>query len=537
MKALWNRLWDWQRDNAKVLTFAGTLIAAGAVVIHFSTFAGMLFNYSDSIGVISAFDNDSAYGIETSEKTWLVNHNGSPMYGPIYYRIGAVYRTFLENDYAPTSMSDSQKRERSVFFHMMLINLIALYVAAFLILWCLTDSRFFQLLGMVVLVSAILRNEWRSQLLFMLKPDHFFAALMTGAGYLTLQWLARAGSSGGGGTKGLALGWAVAASTKLSVIFFGPGLLSLWFPWCGEKARDLLHFVKWLVLFYLLVGFPQNLDVLGYVKYLLQQSAHTRLVSWEFITGDWAKLFWYDFCAPALVLVGMPLWMPLREAAPLLLDRSMYVRFAIYLALSVAFLFSKETHVPHEWYSFPLVNQAWLLLAFLTLEISISVNLRWSWIRRVSVWRRHVLFPFLVLAVLPVAMNVFPRQVAAVVEAGQQCRPEIRQVQERIDALTLAGKRSLVDPYVPADFQISRHLRTLKGSWRMDWAEVDSFRADIIAFRKAYGVTLLADSALPAESRRFYEAVLGEPSTIVDPHGAVWRRTHQDRCGFSIWEK
>lgn len=539
MKRLWGFFWSWQREHPRELGFAATLLAAGAVVLHFSTFAGLLFDYGDSIGVISAFDNDSAYGIETSEKTWLVNHNGSPMYGPVYYRLGAVYRTLLENDYAPASLSDSQKRERSVFFHMMLINLIALYAGAFLILWCLTDSRFFQLIGTVVLVAAILRDEWRSHLLFMVKPEHLFAALMTGVGFLTLRWLAMPAEEReeGRALKTWAAAWAVAASTKLSVIFFVPGLLSFWLPWRRPSRASLSAFAKWVAIFYLIVGFPQNLDVVGYVKYLLQQSAHTRLISWDFLRNDWLPLFGRDLVTPALFLIGMFVWMPLRERGVLALTKEAAARFALYLALSIAFLFSKEIPVPHQWYSFPMVNQLWLLLAFGLVEASIVLSRRWAVWQRWASWRHHALFPFAVLAVLPFVFEAFPRRVFAAHGAGMECRPEIRRMQARIDQSALAGKRLLVDPYVPADFKISRSLRTVKGAWQMDWAQVADFRADILAFKEPYGRSLLGSPNLPAESRAFYAAFLGGASDVTAPDGAIWRLVHREDCGFAVWEK
>lgn len=535
----WPRaFWQWQERNEAWLTRAATLIGALAVVFHFSTFAGLLFDYSDSIGVVSAFDNDSAYGIETSQRTWLINHNGSPMYGPVYYRIGAVFRTLLDNDYGRSDLTPSQLRERSVFFHMMLINLIALYAGAFLLMWSLTESRFFQLIGTVVLVAAILRDEWRSQLLFMVKPEHLFAAIMMGVGLLIFRRLARETVPGiAREDRGFAAGWALAASTKLSVIFFLPGLVSLWFPWGKDERGRFFSFVKWTIIFYLLIGFPQNLDVAGYLKYLLQQSGHSSFVSWSFLSQDWLPLFLNDFGVPALFLLGMFFWVPVREEPIFALSGRAFARFGIFLALSLAFLFSKELRVPHEWYSFPMVNLCWLLLVFLLATATAVAVRASSRVRTLADWRHHALYPFLVLAVLPFILDAFPSRVEAAFRAGMHCRTEIRRVQARIDGLASGGKRLLVDPYVPADFKISRELRTVKGTWRMDWAEIADFRADVLAFRRSFGEGLLADPALPAASREVYSAFLGAGGEVVTTEGIVWRRTHVDECGFSIWEK
>ncbi len=567
-------LWAWQKQNPWFLHKIALFVAGLLLITHLTTLASLLINYSDPIGTVNSFDPDGGFGIEISKKTWLIGHNGSTLYGPVYYRLGALVHRLMSFNYnvqdpmAADTGADGNF-ERSVHFHMLLINLLSIYGAFFLICWCLTASRFFQIMGTVVLVSLCLRNEWRSGILFFVKPDHLFAMTMTIAGYYTLRWLSLGTRSS---LKWMSAAWALAASTKLSVIFFIPALVVLFFgfEWLAKAkslntksewldlsksfARRFWFFILCTSLLYMVIGFPQNLDVGGYISYLLRQSESTSPVDWAFLKDKWLYYFGLDLLYPLLGLFVLAMLLPLRKATDFQIRKSHLWLFFIFMIVACGFLFSKKTIAPFEWYSFPFINMFWLLFVFAALYFSDRFSLAKLSLMgvRFSAIKRHELFPFLFLLILAIPASLvkdfmFPQETFAAFKRGVACRTEAKAFQHKIDSLAATGKTILADPYIPADFEMNRKSKKVRGEWQMSQEKLKELNPDYIALNeKFYNVFLPTELGGPGapitymkdttEAVNFY-LLFFKNSEATDRFGQTWKKIHQDACKFELWEK
>ena len=280
--------------NAKILWRYFLLFTAGsALLIQFLTYSAVLFNTSESRPIVATADDDTQDAIRLTQNTYLINDNGARAYGPVYYRLASVARFFGANSFYDFKLSPAEQSEKSTYFSLMIVNLLAIFAYCFLLASLIHPLIHLRLIFTFGLVHAFLQNDLRSTLSFMGKPDHVLVFFTSLAFLYSWKWLASFDNKNN--LLKSAAAWALAASTKLSTLFFAPGILSFWIfrKWDATKW-SFLFFLKWLIIFYFLIGFPQNFEVPSYLRYLLQQNAHTSLVTWEFFTQKWLVLFAKD---------------------------------------------------------------------------------------------------------------------------------------------------------------------------------------------------------------------------------------------------
>lgn len=517
-------------------------IAAIAIFTQLTTLSSVLFQRADSRAVIRTMDDDSGMGIGNAEKTYLLNDNGTQLYGPVYYRISSIFRNFGVSQYAD-NFTPQQHKERSIYYHLMLINLLGVYLASALIASLVTRRVPFLLLGTWILTGAFLQGEWRATLLFMAKPDHLFAGLVVLAMALTWKWLQSENHKQDTASttfKWMAFGWGLAACTKLAFLFFVPGLFLMFYQkpfkaWVRQSAV----FLGWTLFFYMLIGFPQNFDFWKELGYLIDQNAQASPVSWEFLKNNWGPLFIGDVVAPALALILVVFLFFQRKAV----SWNLILRLSLPVLVAALWLFSKQTTAPHQWYTFPIVNGL-LFVGGLSL-INLLSAIPESWAKKWSSLQGRWSYLVIVFLTLPMFVEALPVRIWQTNKQGMNCRQEARVFERLVNEKSLAQKMILADPYIPYSQEF--HDKQVWMAYDMTLAYMDRIKPDYIALKRAYYQVYMPKSEggqeLPMthvadieKTREFYRLFFNKSETR-DPQGNRWVKTHDDGCTFELWEK
>lgn len=541
--------------------------ASSALLIQFLTYSALLFNTSEVRPVVAASDDDTQEAIRLTMKTYLLNDNGARAYGPIYYRLASVARFFGANSFYSFDLNPAEQLERSAHFSMMTVNLIAVFASCFLLAALIHPFLHVRLILTFGLVHLFLRNDLRSTLTFMGKPDHVLVFFISLAFLQTWIWLSDYENK----NKILkaAFVWAIAASTKLSVLFFAPGFAVFWlYRQLSSAKRTFLYFLKWIVIFYFLVGFPQNFQVPSYLGYLVHQNSYTSLVTWEFFTQKWLKLFAQDLHLPFLfLLIVVPIfhWRldpPSQESVPLPSrwhqgqKPSDYLRIILFCLVGFAFITHKKTTAPFEWYTFPLTNI--LLITFIlvyqkvlsrTLSRFLGYFRSAVFFHRKSFWQSLLLSPntryFILLFCIVSLSGGYAKTFYNQHKNYQGCRPEARAFKNEVDARAATGAMILADSTAPYDHQY--HDKNIFMTYEMKTSDLKKYNPKYLALKRAYysiymplseggGELNVTHITNIEDTRNFYRTYFNKTEGV-DVFGQQWKLIYTNSCTFELWER
>ena len=527
------------------------VLVFGLFFLHFSTLASVGFQITDSRAIVASNDDDTQAAIELAGKSYLINDNGARAYGPIYYRLESLLRVFPSHTYTQSDLSPTEHRENNIYFHLILINLLSLYLSSFLLIRLLTQDIFYSILGAVGLSAVFLTNDLRSILVFMGKPDLLFTLFMTWAFLQTFFWLKDFSQ-----TRLLlkaSSAWALAFSTKLSGLFFIPASLVL-LPWKNWKEfrSGFIYFSFSFVAFYFLIGFPQNFDIFEYGRYLIQQNSHTSLVSKDFLVQQWIPLIQKDLLPPLAFVLAFFLFLPFsffRESAlqPLNeVSRKLSLRFLFFSILAYLTLVSKQTTSPFQWYTFPFTN-AFLFAALLGLmhwALPLKEKISFS-LQKIPGMNKTYVLRGLSLILFAQTVPLFPLTYWNQAVSKTSCRKEARHFKSLIDEQARRGKKIMADANVPYDHQF--HDKEIWMTYEMTTSHFAQKKPDFIALKRSYYLIYLprAEGGLEfgightqdlEDTRNFYRLFFNKTLALA-PDQTSWTKIYDDTCGNELWQK
>lgn len=496
---------------------------------QFLGFAGQLAHFSTHRAVVEAMNNDAGAGLEVAERSRWYNDNRFRYYGPLYYRLAHT----LSWTVAPASDlgEASLNQERALHFALLALSLFSLYGLSFLLSSLLTENLSFRLLGAAALVPAFLSHQLWSEYLLIVHPDLFLALLSGTAMFLT--WRMAAKSLSEPSLLAAAGAWGLALSTKLSSLFFMPGMLIfLWRGWTRETWVLCRRFTLFALLVYLVVGFPQNFDFPGNLKTLFGFSRYSaefsfnEMATWWFHLGD-------QIWRPALALLGFFVFISAFGQARGLptATRQDLIRWTVASALGFLILSFKNFLLVHDYYVFPFVA------AFLVV---------FSWFlglasRRIGRLQRGPIQAGLAVVgagLLLVSFQAGPQTLLSVKTRFQACQEPLEKLHAEVRKW---GGPVLSTPYtsVPKGASIKVH-------WEMRESVVEEFQPTALVFRTSF-YKRFTEGAEPKEyfkinnphwpeSRAFFQKFQNQEKVFFA--GREWLR-HSDpdfkRCQIELW--
>ncbi len=520
-------------------------------LIQFSVYSSILFNTAESRPIVASVDDDTQEAIRLTQNTYILNDNGARAYGPIYYRLASVAQYFGANSYSNFELTKKEQFERSAYFTMMLINLLAIFLYCYLLASLIHPQYLIRVIITMGLVHTFMSNDLRSALAFMGKPDHLLVLFISWAFVVTWQWLKDFENR-----KLIiksAAAWGLAASTKLSTLFFAPGILSLWlFKKINTTKWTFFYFLKWLIIFYFVFGFPQNFDVSGYLSYLIHQNSFTSLVSWEFFTEKWLRLFSNDLQLPFIfLLVAVPFFH--HDFSPNETDSSKQkifnqIHLILFCLITFIVVTHKQTRAPFEWYTFPVTNIMLIgfviiyndFLSFLFKKLKGKFSSRF--LKPIGSMSFRIVFS---LVLIINKDDFFPSAFHKQHLAFKNCRQEARQFMKEINDRAATGAMFLADAAVPYDHQY--HDKNIFMKHEMKTSHLNTYKPKYVALKKVYYQIYLPKAeggseapvthiSNPEDTRNFYRTYFNKDMGT-DVNGDSWKKIYSDACTFELWEK
>ena len=365
-----------------------SLVLVLALLLQWSVFSSRLWQRADPTSIVGVSDNDSAAGIDVTQRTWLLGDNGWRTYGPIYYRLASVARWWVDWETDPLIPGDQPHElhtEKRLHFILMLINLFSCFALAWILSSLLLASTSWRMAFVFVFVPILLSNEVRAHLLLLAKPDALFSSLTAlFLSYFFCHYRTIRENSRSYEFKIAAFLLGVTAATKLTVLMFFPALalalvhypamkdlrnLTLSVLW-EKHLKTGAVFFSWVLGFYLLVGFPSTFDFLGSLEFLRTQSRNMSWGDWNFF-GVWMQLFSADLTKPILIFLTFAVLRPQSELNDVTLKSSCWMPWwgvFLFLILSCLQLVSKKLLPPFEWYPFPF-SVGWMVFSILVINL------------------------------------------------------------------------------------------------------------------------------------------------------------------------
>lgn len=540
---IFNRIDSAIRENQGVLEIVLCSFLTLGLLTQVVSFSSILQFRADHRSIVGTLDNDSAWGIETAERTNLLTDNQRRSYGPVWYRVNYLMRLLADNPIVDVSRNDQQNKEKDIYFTLMVLNLISVYLLA----GCLSVLFFsrprYQLMSTLFLAPALLNEYFQALLVIIAKPDHFLS-LMVLISFIATVRLLKSGLEDRA-LRWTAFFWGVTLSTKLTALPFIPVLLMLMYfthqcNWWEQTKK----FLKYLALSYFLIGFPQNFDFWRNLAYIHSQNKQTSWATWQSF-GDWVKQYFAQIVRPASLLVLFVLIFERRSEIKEYFRRDLVLKFFCLFAIPFGFMLSRRINEPFfRWYTFPYVAIGLFLLAALASYLAAKFEeSRWG------VWKSRLLqhpYAFLVLFfALPWCLPLNSTMLSQVQKEYEKCRTEALKTEDFIDQALTKKEHVLADTYAP--FSASYEGHGVDSSWEMRTELILPGKTRWIVLKNDYYKTYLTKEEggtgdlnshvkQLAQVREFYRLFWNKEQTI-DPFGQSWKKIYHDQCGFEVWHQ
>lgn len=471
-------------------------------------------------GVIYATDNDAGRAIQTAGLTrWYKSNHFAP-YGNLYFRLAHTIASFSP-DVNEAERTPEERSDVKHHFALVLTSLFALTSFCIFLAFLLTGSWPWSLiLGNVLLHLGLHDTTW-VYFLFRAHPDHLLMLAVGFSMYFTLRYT-KTQSHRDFVIAGLL--WGIATAVKTATILFIPSFLYLFLSegLNKESARKGLRFVGFMLLAYLIVGFPQNFGFYKHIKFLLSESQNSRSANWDSIQL-YAQLIFDQSKYLLLAFIPMHLFFGKQEK---LLNQ----KFLIFVGIALLVLFSRRMVVPQTHHPMPFVAMLFITGIF-ALKLIPPLHLKYQSVAKIIL----VLSALYLLRDLPSAM--------AEQKAYQlSCRPETETLLMMVKDFQKDGISRLVrEPYFP--FDSSRNLD--RQYWGTSMEDLDREEASLFGTKRSFGEQFVLEGPQYnmnekannwSDKQILYKMVLSEDS-FVTPKGARFEKIHEDKCGFMLWKK
>jgi hypothetical protein len=524
------------------------IVAVFVVASQVAMMAGLIHEATDTQAVITAIDNDAGIAIDTTIKTQLYNNNDFTAYGPTYYRAVRILDTFLHLGNYNFEPGDRESKEKSLHFLLMMVSYFSILGTSFVIAYVFFTRWSTRLFASVTLASAFLSDFDWDAMIFRAHPDHMLAFSVTLAALMT--WQSYAAPTDRRKLLFATAAWGFVASVKMSIIMFAPVFVLFFLPlpprnqlWLFIRERA-LYILGGLTVSYLAFGFPQSLDIVRVIGFLVDQKRNVLPGDTESLQS-WISLFGRQMQMPFLILAVMFVFLPITNRK---LVESVSLKkallFVLFFTLPILFLISRKIISPFAWYPFPFIG-ALLVASAVTLNLCYQKYLAPHLPARMLKYQNHVLYAPLFFAVLSFIRPTIPQAVAASLQNQLACRPEARIVAAKVNAEAARGGSVLADPYTP--YARKYHDKEVLMAWEMNMDLVIKKKPTMIALKGAqYSRYIPLEEGGTAsnvifikdwEATHAFYRTFWKKSDSVDSLGQRWVKIYSDACTFELWQR
>jgi hypothetical protein len=502
------------------------LLTAAALLVFTLQLGSFLFyaaQVSDSRPVIAGLDNDGSNAIDVAGRSTWVTDNGFAGYGPVYFRVANTLASIMPDMSAPGELSPAEAHTKTLDFALLVTSVLACVLTSLVLMGILVREWWLRLLLAAILTRLItVTDPW---MVFLLRPhpDWFLTLTVVLATIASVRYWQEPANEHR--FRLSAWAWGLALATKLSIVLFMPFVFVPVF--ILARIRACLRYFGHIILAYMLLGFPQNLNLPRTLRFLRHQATYSERATSDSII-EWFHLWLRPLALPLLLVIALLLFVRLRSRVALCNWK--IGLFSLGLGIG-PFLLLLPQHVlaDHEHYTIPNVaSQLALMLLLLQAELPPLGR------------RQHWLVMAIVCAGLMWAKLV-PSNLNGITNKMLSCRPEARAVYQQVRTYVNDGRKIYLDPYVPS----ADHTPNAVSSWTTNKSLIASGGFDVLVLKGGYYWQYLDDlharyySSYNPEylaTREFY-SLFKDHEAVQDPVIGNWHRVSLDGCTWEVWER
>jgi hypothetical protein len=507
-----------------------------AVIVQLMGFVPLLAGFMDHRSVIEAHDNDAGKMVEVGLRSRWYNDNGFRYYGPVYFRIANTFHQITKAYSGKYEAESPEANEESLHFYLILTSLLGAFLIAFSCSLLLSQRWELRFLYILFIVPLLLQSPTWSSYIFTAHPDMLLTGLVAFSTYLTLQMFRSDFEDKK--IKWAGYAWGITLSTKLSSLFFMPGIGLL--IWLYSKIHHqtwnrVKRFTLSALLSYFLIGFPQNFDIPGSLKKLFRLSEFSSGFSWAGFTDWWSMIANQSWMTLVFIIISSLVF----SAGPK--DGiNVKKRLVLFCALNIGILLltSRTLELAHTYYAMPFIGVLCVSTVFLFSNLRVGkLPERWP----DPIYMQSLLFLVFVAAS---TTHLFSFPEATVVQRKMLlCRPGFQSVYNMTKAYLQEGGKIISTPYTPVPLEDEEKVSV---NWEMNFDTLEKSQVRRMIFNNSYYGRYTQDGT-PSKyvqltnsewqkSQEFYSAFNGKNEVHTDKAG-TWQKVYSDKCSLEIWDK
>lgn len=465
-------------------------------------------------GYVFATDNDGGRAIETSIITRWYNSNHFAPYGNLYYRFSHSLADLIPVE--SNDLSVTETREKSHHLSLKLVSLFSLFGLGLFIGWIFFGLTYVTpLFGSLFILTALQIPMW-SEWIFRPHPDHLLNVFTAIAVYLFARFLKEKES-----LRMLvvsAFAWGLAMAVKRSTSIFIPGMLLLLLLPLNKKNLYLtLKYVGYMLLAYLVVGFPQNFGFYKHIKFLLLESSVHSLGDFESISKNLLLIGGQLVYLLPIIIVGA-FFSNNRQ-------KLFSLKIVCFVGLSFIPILMRKMSFVGDHHTMPLAMACMVLvLVFILHYLPWRIN-------------SHLTAAVLILVTIKL-IGISPNYYAWK-KNQNACLSDFDQITKIISGTISETHLLAKEPYFPTNEKIDKFT---SAHWGIDWSKVTE-KVAFFGVTKHNSTQYLNDPPKDFygkmienwdEKKRFYND-LKDKDSVISPLGIEYKKIFVGQCGHELW--
>lgn len=473
-------------------------------------------------GMVYAKDNDAGRGIQTATLTRWWNSNHFAPYGNLYFRFAHTLAKLTPST-VEEKRHPQERDEMENHFALLVTSLLSLAALSYFLAYLLTESFGKAFWVSVILMRLGLLDSTWVEFLFRVHPEHtlmLFCAIST---YFTMKYT---NSNSRRDFILAAFFWGITTAVKRSTVLFIPSFLYLFLSegFNKKSVQKGFAFAGFMLLAYLVVGFPQNFGFYKHMKFMYIETHNSIPATLESVT-DYLRLIFKQSIWIWVALLGVHLFFGKQE-------KMLNKRFSLFVGIALVIVLSRNVFTAHNHHIMPHVAVFFVFALYLI-----------KYIPPLKFNGAPIVFPVLMMVSFFLVKDSY-RALNDGKENQLTCRPEIISIIKLVESYQSQSKRLVRDPYFPFS---ATYPGMTKQIWGNSGADLDKENATLWGTHrgfltnlktKAYRPFIYTDLQLSEWNDKLAFAELALTNKLLKtPSGKFYELILEDSCQYMVWKR
>lgn len=524
--------------------FQGAVKVVGWVIftLYMTGLITMLTRRASTFPVALSESSDAANAMNVLNRTTWLSDNEFTYYGPLYYRLAKSLLN-LDPVYRIADRSNTNVRDKSAHIALMLTSFFALMLMSLILGARVGPDWSLGWLSVIFMFAFLSNTELWIDFAVDNHPDLLLSMLIALATSATINSLRPVTLGQTNSLWGVGTFWGLSLLTKLTAATFFVGAIVIimaaaWRGRCLVRAGIAVGVSSFLT--YLVVGFPQSLNVLAVINSMIHVASVTVKT---FDVVFWKNMLLETAVLPLMVVFGGALLFAenerTTEGRPDLPSVFLALAFLIPgIAFVSLFWVSYQDHMRH--YILPVVA-ALSVTAVPCVQRAAFAIYRWAPTSLKLLSR--VVGLLTLIAVVVIGRRWYHDHTTSRIINRFELQEEAEMVQKSISDDLSSGKIVVADPFSPIDLRMHAVFEPRHGFTSESLGQL--MDAQVFVSSRWYHERFLRTMAAPwtllqvseadyVQRQDFYRGLEGD--SFVDDSDRVWKLRFRTPLGWAIWD-